>query len=192
MSKLRDAAQQALEALESAIPWIVTDRNTFAEVVRARHFQRNDTETDEVILSGYDAVIDDAEKAITALRTALAEPAEQEAVEIEMPEYHSHGMGCGLEDRGITDRYEAMEYGWYEAIDRVKEELANFGPLYTAPQPTKQPLIDDEICDSWELTTGHQIQFGPSSEGRPMYWSTDEVIEFARAIERAHSIGEHE
>lgn len=74
MSKLRDAAQQALEALESAIPWIVTDRNTFAEVVRARHFQREDTETDESILSGYDAVIDDAEKATTALRAALAEP----------------------------------------------------------------------------------------------------------------------
>ena len=60
---------------------------------------------------------------------------EQEPVEIEMPEYHSHGMGCGLEDRGITDRYEAMEYGWYEAIDRVKEELASFGPLYTGGQP---------------------------------------------------------
>ena len=73
-----------------------------------------------------------------ALRAALAEPAEQEPVEIEMPEYHSHGMGCGLEDRGITDRYEAMEYGWYEAIDRVKEELASFGPLYTAPQPVKR------------------------------------------------------
>ena len=80
MTTLRDAAQQALEALESAIPWIVTDRNTFAEVVRARHFQREDTETDESILSGYDAVIDDAEKATTALRAALAEPAEQEAV----------------------------------------------------------------------------------------------------------------
>lgn len=66
--------RQALEALESAIPWIVTDRNTFAEVVRARHFQREDTETDESILSGYDAVIDDAEKATTALRAALAEP----------------------------------------------------------------------------------------------------------------------
>ena len=65
--------RQALEALESAIPWIVTDRNTFAEVVRARHFQREDTETDESILSGYDAVIDDAEKATTALRAALAE-----------------------------------------------------------------------------------------------------------------------
>ena len=68
-----------------------------------------------------------------------AKPAEQEPVEIELPEYHPYGMGCGLEDRGITDRYEAMAYGWYEAIDRVKEELANFGPLYTAPQPATPP-----------------------------------------------------
>lgn len=33
-------------------------------------------------------------------------------------DYHSEGMGCGLEDRGITDRYEAMRYGWNEALER--------------------------------------------------------------------------
>ena len=26
--------------------------------------------------------------------------------------YHYEAMGCGLEDRNITDRYEAMAYGW--------------------------------------------------------------------------------
>lgn len=35
------------------------------------------------------------------------------------PEYHSQGMGCGLEDRGITDRYAAMEHGWEKAMERV-------------------------------------------------------------------------
>lgn len=35
------------------------------------------------------------------------------------PEYHIQGMGCGLEDRGITDRYEAMEHGWDKAMERV-------------------------------------------------------------------------
>ena len=39
------------------------------------------------------------------------------------PEYHSQGMGCGLEDRGITDRYDAMEYGWNEAMERVYSEV---------------------------------------------------------------------
>jgi hypothetical protein len=35
------------------------------------------------------------------------------------PKYHSEGMGSGLEDRGITDKYEAMQYGWDEAMDRI-------------------------------------------------------------------------
>lgn len=36
-------------------------------------------------------------------------------------EYHSQGMGCGIEDRGITDRYEACAHGWERAMDRVVE-----------------------------------------------------------------------
>lgn len=38
------------------------------------------------------------------------------------PEYHEQGMGCGLEDRGITDRYEAMSHGWEQAMERVYGE----------------------------------------------------------------------
>lgn len=39
------------------------------------------------------------------------------------PQYHSEGMGCGLEDRGITDRYDACRYGWDEAMERVYGEV---------------------------------------------------------------------
>ncbi|HHS9624656.1 TPA: hypothetical protein ACTXE4_000268 [Raoultella ornithinolytica] len=39
------------------------------------------------------------------------------------PQYHSEGMGCGLEDRGITDRYDACCYGWDEAMERVYGEV---------------------------------------------------------------------
>ena len=39
------------------------------------------------------------------------------------PDYHESGMGCGLEDRGITDRYEAMRHGWDEAMERVYGEV---------------------------------------------------------------------
>lgn len=35
--------------------------------------------------------------------------------------YNSCGMGCGLEDRGITDRYDAMKHGWEKAMDCVSE-----------------------------------------------------------------------
>ncbi|RJF99067.1 hypothetical protein [Noviherbaspirillum saxi] len=38
-------------------------------------------------------------------------------------EYHSNGMACGLEDRGITDRYDAMRFGWDEAVDRMHMEV---------------------------------------------------------------------
>ena len=38
-----------------------------------------------------------------------------------LPEYHHQAMGCGLEDRDITDRYDAMNYGWNKAIDAMKE-----------------------------------------------------------------------
>lgn len=39
------------------------------------------------------------------------------------PQYHYEGMGCGLEDRGITDRYDACRYGWDEAMERVYGEV---------------------------------------------------------------------
>ncbi|HCM4053199.1 TPA: hypothetical protein N3Y94_001776 [Klebsiella quasipneumoniae] len=35
------------------------------------------------------------------------------------PQYHAEGMGCGLEDRGITDRYDACRYGWDEAMELI-------------------------------------------------------------------------
>ena len=35
--------------------------------------------------------------------------------------YHTSGMGCGLEDRGITDRYEAMQHGWEQAVEQIAE-----------------------------------------------------------------------
>ncbi len=39
------------------------------------------------------------------------------------PQYHDEGMGCGLEDRNITDRYDACYYGWNEAMERVYGEV---------------------------------------------------------------------
>lgn len=56
-----------------------------------------------------------------------------EPVFIVEPDYHDQAMGCGLEDRNITDRYEAMAYGWNEGIKRMFEQLPD-EPLYLAPQ----------------------------------------------------------
>ena len=43
--------------------------------------------------------------------------------EIEFPEYHEQGMGCGLEDQGITDRYEACRYGYEQALEDVNNDV---------------------------------------------------------------------
>lgn len=39
--------------------------------------------------------------------------------------YPTQGIGCGLEDEEITDRYDAAAYGWNEAIERVLEIISN-------------------------------------------------------------------
>ena len=57
-----------------------------------------------------------------ALRAALTDA--RACLEGE-PEYHHQGMGCGLEDRNITDRYNAMEHGWEQAMERVYGEHIN-------------------------------------------------------------------
>lgn len=45
--------------------------------------------------------------------------------EIDNLTYYPEGMGCGIEDCGITDRYEACEYGWDKAIEAVVEAITN-------------------------------------------------------------------
>lgn len=35
------------------------------------------------------------------------------------------GLGCGLEDRDIYDRYQAAEYGYEDALDRCSEFIKN-------------------------------------------------------------------
>lgn len=69
------------------------------------------------------------------LYTFLASPAvdvqgaatEQEPLVFDdYPNFNSEAMGCGLEDRGITDRYDAMRYGWDEAMERVGERIDSF------------------------------------------------------------------
>ena len=61
------------------------------------------------------ARLERAEKALTTARECLTGE----------PDYHHQGMGCGLEDSSITDRYEAMEHGWERAMERVYGEHIN-------------------------------------------------------------------
>lgn len=45
--------------------------------------------------------------------------------EIEEMKYPIDGIGCGLEDAGITDRYESAEYGWNEVADMAYDVVKN-------------------------------------------------------------------
>ncbi len=44
-------------------------------------------------------------------------------------EYNHQGMGCGLEDRNITNRYDAMEYGFNKGVERVFEAIKNINTI---------------------------------------------------------------
>lgn len=50
-----------------------------------------------------------------------------------LPDYQYDGMGCGIEDRGIVDRYEAARYGWDEAIERIYSEVISFAEETETP-----------------------------------------------------------
>lgn len=61
-----------------------------------------------------------------------------------LPEYHEQGMGCGLEDRGIHDRYDAMYHGWESALDRVA------GEVLLCPEDLDTPVLDGMLDDMFK------------------------------------------
>lgn len=83
-----------------------------------------------------------------------------------LPDYQYDGMGCGIEDRGIADRYEAARYGWDEAMERIYSEVISF------TEDTETPATDaylnsvradaiesvvDALTSSGALTVGDSI-----------------------------------
>ncbi|MGE4743598.1 hypothetical protein AB8904_21910 [Yersinia enterocolitica] len=76
------------------------------------------------------------------------------------PKYHSEGMGCGLEDRGITDRYDAMQHGWECAMERVYGEVIpcaeelDFTATTQALNEIKAQGVD-EFAGNWQGKESH-------------------------------------
>lgn len=54
-----------------------------------------------------------------------------EPFEMLWPSMHSEGLGCGVEDRGISNRYEAAQYGWQVGFDAAIESVPE---LFSAEQ----------------------------------------------------------
>jgi hypothetical protein len=122
----------------------------------------------------YDADVSQIKAAIDEIEAEIAKP-ESEQFEIDWPEYHDEGMGCGLEDRNITDRYDAMRYGWDEAIDSVARCIPD--ELYTSPRPMHR-MTDEEIAYAHDQIGRDQSNVGLA-----------EFISGARFAESAHNQG---
>lgn len=110
------------------------------------------------------------------LDAVVAECAEQKAIIDAVtdldnePQYHPEGMGCGLEDRGITDRYDAMQYGWEQAMERI------YGEVIPCAEELSFPATDaaltrieargvEKLADAWDAETA-KIMEGPFFYGQ--------------------------
>ena len=88
------------------------------------------------------------------------------------PQYHDEGMGCGLEDRGITDRYDACRYGWDEAMERIYGEVI--------------PCADElDFSATDRIVAGIKadgVEEWVSSRGGRWKGTTEEALKFAKQL----------
>ena len=87
--------------------------------------------------------------------------------------------------QSFTDHPKAVWFGWCHAPYQRDDAIFKLEKAITSP-PASKPwvgLTDEQVEDEWERITGHIIFGGDRSEGRAMYISPDEVIEFYQTIE---------
>lgn len=125
-----------------------------------------------------------AKAELAALRAALAEA--DEPVSDEPVAWMVDGCVTVREDYASLLRWNVAFVGVGRAIPDSWKPL-----LYTHP-PRREPLTEEVIAFEWEEHTGHSILGGEPGDGRQMFISPDEVMAFARAVERAHGIGDDE
>jgi len=90
-----------------------------------------------------------------------------EPITIELPDYNASAMGCGLEDRNITDRYEAMRYGWDCAMERVFAQIPD-DPLYThalPAQPAEPVNASNCVSEDEAMQMLQMLGDGPYNQG---------------------------
>lgn len=67
-------------------------------------------------------------RALEAACRKMAKAINDVCSEVDWPELTNtmrQGLGCGVEDRGIHDRYEAAEYGYEDALERCADFIKN-------------------------------------------------------------------
>ena len=85
-----------------------------------------------------------------------------------LPDYNDVGIGCGIEDRNITNRYEAARYGFEEGVSQTHELLPNFievipesvGEFVGLQDKNKKDIYEDDIVKQG-LETSKDGWFGP-------------------------------
>ncbi|EMV2964813.1 hypothetical protein AAB236_002531 [Klebsiella pneumoniae] len=96
------------------------------------------------------------------------------------PQYHDEGMGCGLEDRGITDRYDACRYGWDEAMERIYGEVI----------PCADEL-DFSATDAYLAgIKADGVEEWVSSRGGRWNGTTEEALKFAKQLREGGATNE--
>lgn len=108
------------------------------------------------------------------------------------PQYHDEGMGCGLEDRGITDRYEAMRHGWDEAMERI------YGEVIPCAEEIAFPATDAFLAEvraqaqseviEWlnaEITAIDTMYRGDPSYEHDAYWMKSNVLDVVELARKA-------
>lgn len=59
---------------------------------------------------------------------------------VDNPYYDPEAIGCGLEDRGLTDRYEAAAYGWHRCQESYRSWIEGItGTLVAEPAKESTP-----------------------------------------------------
>ena len=166
MTDLRTAAQQALEALEQSETTVPYEGFGMARREAERKHQA----------------------AITALRAALAQQAEQQPMHPELRKmWEDHFDKC-FRAIPVPEQAEPVEpVAWfYQNMYTEQEYLVwkkgtggrNWRPLYTAP-PQRKPLTDEEIMDAFHAARNAKL--GASQDNSKHRLS---VVEIARAVER--------
>ncbi|MCF8592350.1 hypothetical protein L2I47_09140 [Klebsiella sp. FK2020ZBJ35] len=88
------------------------------------------------------------------------------------PQYHAEGMGCGLEDRGITDRYDACRYGWDEAMERI------YGDVIPCAEEMDFSATDRIVAG----IKADGVEEWVSSRGGRWNGTTEEALKFAKQL----------
>ncbi|EPW0452194.1 hypothetical protein ACWB31_005685, partial [Klebsiella pneumoniae] len=96
------AVNELIASLESAGELSIREQK-FLKL--AKEFRICSASLDAAIKTGN--VLADQNAQLAAENVALKQIVDSVTDLSNEPQYHSEGMGCGLEDRGITDRYDA-------------------------------------------------------------------------------------